>query len=150
MKILMLMVYAMSQDVALCCCALFAGGACYVSLVEQPTILRARKDLTGAYILLAQPRPAVFETAFAAIGALAGIMAGISGSAGWWLAGGLLLAAAFVFRLAMVGPQTRRILEIGLHGDLDDAHEHLERLEKLHAVQSLLGLGALFTFIFGT
>ena len=150
MKMLMVMLYAMSQDVALCCCALFAGGSCYVSLVEQPTILRAREDLTGAYILLAQPRPAVFETAFAAFGALAGIVAGISGSAGWWLAGGLLLATAFVYRLAVIGPQTRRILEMGLHGDLDNAHGQLKRLAKLHAAQSLLGLGALFTFIFGT
>lgn len=144
----MLLIQAMSQNVALCCCALFAGGACYVSLVEQPTIQSTRNDLTAAYLLLAQPRPGWYAGFFAVVGGLAGIAAGVSSGSGWWLVGGILLMMAAVLQLAVLGPQTRSVFASALNGELDGAPEPLQRLARLHGVQSLLGLGALFLFIY--
>ena len=148
MQTLMLLIQAMSQNVALCCCALFAGGACYVSLVEQPTIQGTRNDLTAAYLLLAQPRPSWYAGIFAVLGGLAGIAAGVSSGSDWWLTGGILLAMAAVLQLGVLGPQTRKLFTSAGNGELDDAPKPLQYLARLHGVQSLLGLGALFLFIY--
>jgi hypothetical protein len=147
MQALMLLIQAMSQNVALCCCALFAGGACYVSLVEQPALQGNRNDLTAAYLLLAQPRPGIYAGFFALVGGLTGIAAGASAGSHWWLAGGVLLMVAAVLQLGVLGPQTRRLLASVVNGEMDGAQEPLERLARLHGAQSLLGLGALFLFI---
>lgn len=148
MQALWFLFQAVSQNVALCCCALFAGGACYVSLVEQPTMLGGRNDLTPAYILLAQPRPGIYATTFAALGGLAGVVAGITASSLLWLGGGLLLLAAMLFQLGLVRAQTRIVLEMATAGEIH--HAPLQGLARLHALQSLLGLGALFVFILAT
>ena len=148
MQALMLLIQAMSQNVALCCCALFAGGACYVSLVEQPALQGTRNDLTAAYLLLAQPRPGMYAGFFALVGGLTGIAAGASSGSHWWLVGGILLMVAAVLQLGMIGPQTRSLLSGVRDGELDGAQEPLQRLARLHGVQSLLGLGALFLFIY--
>lgn len=134
---------------ALCCCALFAGGACYVSLVEQPTILGNRSDPVSAYFLLAQPRPGLYSTSFAALGGLAGLTAGISASSGWWLAGGILLSLAAIVQFGAVRPRTRELLDIAVRGEQGEVTEQLQSLARLHALQSILGLGALMVSILG-
>jgi len=147
MQAMMLLIQAISQNVALCCCALFTGGACYVSLVERPALQGTRNDLTAAYLLLAQPRPGMYAGFFALLGGLTGIAAGVSSGSYWWLAGGILLMAAAVVQLAVLGPQTRSLLAIVADSELNDAQELLLRLARVHGVQSLLGLVALFLFI---
>jgi hypothetical protein len=141
-----LLIQFASQNIALLCCALFAGAATYVSLVEQPTIIAGGTELTGAYVLLAQPRPVFFQTFFAAVGGLAGISAGITGGTAWWLAGGVVLVFAVGFQLAIVLPETRRLFQ----GDMVDPKKVtavFRKLAVLHAVQSLAGLAALSMFI---
>ena len=136
-----------SQNIALLCCALFAGAALYVSLVEQPAIAAGGAQATGAYVLLAQPRPMFFHTFFASVGALAGITAGVTGGVILWLAGGLVLTFATMFQLAVVLPETRRLFKADLIADPEKATDVLTRLTKLHAVQSITGLVALSMFI---
>lgn len=148
MQALWFLVQAVAQNVALCCCALFAGGACYVSLVEQPTILENRRDLTPAYILLAQPRPGLYSGSFAALGGLAGVIAGVTASSLLWLGGGLLLLLAMLCQLGLVRQQTRIVLDQATGGEVHAAP--LQVLARLHAVQSFFGLGALFLFILAT
>lgn len=136
------------QNIALCCCALFAGAATYISLVEHPTMIEGGTELTGTYILTAQPRPAFFQTFFAVVGSLAGITAGVTGTAVWWLAGGLVLGIAAFFHLAVVMPETRRLVASATSGDAKESGSvSIKRLTILHAVQSLAGLAALFMFI---
>ena len=136
-----------SQNIALLCCALFAGAALYVSLVEQPAIAAGGAQATGAYVLLAQPRPMFFHTFFASVGALAGITAGVTGGVILWLAGGLVLTFATMFQLAVVLPETRRLFQADLIADPEQASGVLSKLAKLHAVQSLVSLAALSMFI---
>jgi hypothetical protein len=138
MQSAMLLVQAMAYNVALCCGALFAGAAVYISLVEQPTILEGGRD-TGVYLLFAQPRPAVFLISFATVGGVAGLAAGIAGGAPWWLAGGVALLVAAALQQGAVIPATRGLAD----GDV----AALKRLARLHAVQSLAGLAALSLFI---
>lgn len=142
-----LLIQFVSQNIALLCCALFAGAAAYVSLVEQPTIIAGGTELTGAYLLLAQPRPVFFQTFFAAVGGLAGITAGVTGGAVLWLAGGVVLVFAVLFQLAVVLPATRRLFETDLTADPEKTSGMLRNLTRLHAMQSLAGLASLSMFI---
>jgi hypothetical protein len=145
-----LLIQFVSQNIALLCCALFAGAAAYVSLVEQPTIVAGGTELTGAYLLLAQPRPVFFQTFFAAVGALAGIAAGVTGGAVLWLAGGIVLSFAVLFQLAVVLPATRRLFDADLIADPEKTSGVLRKLTRLHAMQSLAGLASLLMFILKT
>ena len=150
MQSTILLIHATSQNIALFCCAMFAGATTYIGLVEQPTIVRAGRELTGAYILLAQPRPAIFQISFAVIGAIAGIVAGITGNAAWWFAGGVALGLTALFHQVVVMPETRRLLEIALNANDDDNIDAnlLKKLSRLHAAESLAGMAALFMFIY--
>jgi hypothetical protein len=142
-----LLVQFASQNIALLCCALFAGAATYISLVEQPTIIAGGTELSGTYVLLAQPRPVFFQAFFGVAGSLAGIAAGVTGNAVLWLAGGLVLGFAVLFQLAVVLPETRRLLDADLAADPKKASAMFKKLTKLHAVQSLAGLASLSMFI---
>ncbi len=148
MQATLLLVQYVSQNIALFCCALFAGAATYVSLVEQPAIRDAGRDMAGTYVLLAQPRPVLFQTFFSSVGALAGISAGVAGSGTWWLAGGLVLSTAALFQIFAVMPEMRQLAQLGNNADAGKSRsEPQEKLTRLHAIQSLAGLVALFTFI---
>lgn len=148
MQSTLLLVQFASQNIALFCCALFAGAATYVSLVEYPTMVEGGRELTGTYTLLAQPRPVFFQASFAVIGSLAGISAGVTGTSVWWLAGGLVLGIAALLHLFVVMPETRRLIETSESGNQEVRESvSLGRLAGLHAMQSLAGLAALFIFI---
>src|SRR3990172_5294952 len=75
-----------SQNIALFCCALFAGAATYVSLVEHPAMTEGGAKLASTYLLTSHPRPVVFQTSFGDIGSLTGILAGLAG--GFFLGAG--------------------------------------------------------------
>ncbi|HLE65877.1 MAG TPA: hypothetical protein VI730_01905 [Burkholderiales bacterium] len=143
----LLLVQFASQNIALFCCALFAGAATYVSLVEHPTMTEGGLKLEGIYLLTSHPRPVVFQTSFGTIGSLSGILAGLAGADLWWSAGGGVLAAATLLQVFAVIPLSRRILDIDPQSDPRNAIPLYETLTKLHAAQSLAGLAALFIFI---
>jgi len=142
-----LLIQYASQNIALLSCALFAGASCYVSLVEQPTIVAGGTELSGTYVLLAQPRPAFFQTFFAAIGGLAGVAVGIAGEMAPWLAGGLILCFAALFQVAVVLPATRRLVETDPGADRGKVARAFRGLARRHAVQSLAGLVSLSIYI---
>jgi membrane associated rhomboid family serine protease len=135
------------KPVALFCCALFAGASTYISLVEHPTIVHGGTELVGSYLLFAKPRPAIFQTSFAAIGALAGIAAGMVGAGWWWVLGGLLMGFSTLFYVFAVLPQTRRLLDVDLNRERAIALGSIKKLVALHATQTLSSLAALFVYI---
>jgi hypothetical protein len=147
MSSILLLIQFASQNIALLCAALFAGAATYISLVERPAIARGGPELTGTYLLLAQPRPMFFQTFFAAAGGLAGIAAGITGNAALWLAGGLVLVFAVLIQLVAVLPETRRLFQSDLSADPGKAFNLHRNLTRFHSSQTLAGLASLAIFI---
>src|SRR2546427_12594003 len=91
-----LLVQFASQNIALFCCALFAGAATYVSLVEHPRLDEGEAELADTTLVAAHPRPAIFQAALGVVGSLAAMLAGSAAGAMWWLAGGAVLGAAGV------------------------------------------------------
>jgi len=150
MTSMLLMLQAISQNIALLCCALFAGGSIYISLVEDPSTTEGGTELAGTYLLTAHPRPAIFQASFATVAALAGILTGLAGGAIWWAVGGAVLGIAALMHLFVVIPTTRRLSEVDPTADLERTDKLLARLAKLHAALSLASLAALFIFIMNT
>src|SRR3989454_7880414 len=90
----LLLVQFASQNIALFCCALFAGAATYVSLVEHPRLDEGEAELADTTLLASHPRPAIFQAALGVVGSLAAMLAGSTAGAVWWLAGGAGLGGA--------------------------------------------------------
>ena len=147
MSPLLLMVQAISQYMALFCCALFAGATTYICLVEDPATSEAGPELAGLYALTAHPRPAIFLGSTAVVAALAGILHAMAGGSAWWLVGGLVQAIASLVYLFMVIPEARRIGGVAAADQHADMASATARLKLLHAAVSLGGLAALFIFI---
>ncbi len=143
----LLMVQAMSQNVALFCSAIFAGSSIYVSLVETPATLQGGMEMAKAYRLWVHPRPAIVQASFAGLAAVAGILTGVVAGSIYWVAGGIVSAFALILHIAVVIPDTRRLNNIDLASDPKRVDRLLTRLARLHAALSLAGLGALFIFI---
>src|SRR5437762_5735109 len=91
-----------SQNIALFCCALFAGAATYVSLVEHPKLDKGEAELADTIVLASHPRPATFQAALGAIGSLAAILAGTAAGTTWWLAGGGVVGGTALWQLFAV------------------------------------------------
>jgi hypothetical protein len=147
MNTTLILVQFASQNVALFCCALVAGAAVYVSLVEHPAIAEAGGKLAVGYLLFSQPRPVLYQGAFGVIGGIAGIVAGIAGGDFSRLAGGVMLLVSTLYQLTVVVPATRKVTSLAASDQAAELPRRLARLSRINAVQSLGSLAALLIFI---
>jgi hypothetical protein len=143
----LLLIQYTGQNMALLCCALFAGAATYISLVEHPAIAEGGARLTGAYLLMAHPRPVIFQFSFGAVGAFTGFLAGVASKSSWWVAGALLLAAAALLHLFLVQPTLRNMRDIDPQTEPQLLRDSFARLRKVHAAISIASLVSLSVFI---
>jgi len=143
----LLLIQYICQNIALLCCALFAGAATYISLVEHPAIAEGGARLTGAYLLMAHPRPVIFQFSFGAIGALAGFLAGIASASPWWAGAAVLLGGATLLHLFLVQPTLRGMREIDPQTEPRVLRDSFARLRKFHAAISIASLVSLSVFI---
>jgi hypothetical protein len=126
-------------QIALLIAALFAGAALFVSVAEHPARIEA-----GPEAGLAQWKPSYRRAKFLQ-GCLA-LIGGVIAFCIWWrslnqlwLIGSLLLLANWPFTLLAVMKLNRR-LESAEPGP--ETSELLTRWGRLHAIRTLLGLGA--------
>ena len=129
--------------VALVAAALFAGAALYINVAEHPA-----RSLLDAQSAVAQWAPSYHRATWMQVPlALASAAAGI---AVWlivgevaWLAGAVLIGAVVPFTFIGVMPTNRLLLAIHAKRSADDdARALLARWNRLHAVRTLLSLGA--------
>jgi hypothetical protein len=146
----LILVQTITQNFALMCCALYAVAATYVSLVERPAIAASGHYVASAYILFSQPRPTIFQTIFAAVGGISGILAGWASTNFWWLAGGIILLCAALFTLFVVAPESRDLRPAAPDADDAELNAKLVILSRLYAMQAIAGLAALFIYIMKT
>lgn len=148
MTSILLMIQSMSQNIALFCCALFAGGSIYISLVEDPATSEGGTEFASSFLLWTYPRPAIVQVVFAVTAALAGTLTGFASGVIGWVIGGMILGIAALLHLFVVLPETRRLTNVDLTADPIHTARVLARLARVHAALSLLSLAALFIFIF--
>jgi Anthrone oxygenase len=135
------------EVVAVLASGLFAGAAVYINLVEHPARVQCGTELAVAEFGPSYHRATFLQVSLAITGLVAGTGAWISGSGLGWLFGGVALGAVIPFTLLVIFPTNKRILDPALDRRSQLAGELLNRWARLHAVRSVLGLGAFVLFV---
>jgi hypothetical protein len=121
----------MVELIATFAAGLWTGAALYIGIAEHPAALKVGLGFATEYFRHMSKRTAPLMMILAAIGAVAGIVAWISGDGMLWLIGGIILAAMFPFTAILIVPTNLALLRI-------DADHAPERAAALHARWGLM------------
>jgi hypothetical protein len=128
--------------VATFACALFAGAAVYISLVEHPARLSCGTEAAARQWAPSYRRATVMQASLAVLAGLGGVVTWFHGEGSAWLWGGLLILAVVPFTLLGIRPTNDRLLAPGRDLASAETTELLVRWGRLHAVRSILALAA--------
>jgi len=128
-------------------CAIFAGAAIYINLVEHPARMSCGTELAATEWAPSYKRATVMQAPLAILGFLFAVAAWLNGATVWWLVGGVLLGLVVPFTLIVLMPTNKRLLSPELDKGSREAQQMLERWNRLHMVRSLLGIVALVIFL---
>ena len=130
--------------IAIAASALFAGGALYVSLVEQPGRMEAGVRIALAEFGPSYRRAAPWQGGNALVALAAGIAAAAVRAELLWAIGGIATGLVVPWTLVVMMPLNHRLLE---PHDLDEERGEalLRRWARLHWIRSLLGGAGLVT-----
>jgi hypothetical protein len=135
---------ALAGLLALAAAAAFAGAAFYVNVAEQP----ARRALDEPAMLVqwrrSYERAAIMQAALALVAGVLGIIAFAYRKDWQWMAGAIVILAAWPWTLLVVMPVNRRLKAGGATGEIRSL---IERWGHLHAVRSALGLAATLLYL---
>lgn len=130
---------------------LFAGASVYINLVEHPARVQCGPEVAVREFGPSYRRATVMQASLAIIGLIAGVAAWIGGRGIGWLVGGVALGSVIPFTLLVILPTNKRLLSPTLDYRSQQASDLLARWARLHAVRSVLSLGAfaLFAYLLG-
>ena len=127
----------------------FAGGACFISLVEHPARLQC-----GVEFAIQEFRPS-FGRAHRMMAGLAfvafalGLTAWLQGAGLIWLVGGLLMVANGPWTAVLIRPLNVQLLDPGLNISSTRAADLIARWGRYHLVRSALGCTGFVLFVVG-
>jgi hypothetical protein len=132
---------------ALIVAAVFTGAAFYINFAEQP----ARLTLDDS-ALLAEWKPAytrgfVMQASLAMIGSVLGAIAFWQFGGYAWPVGAVLLFANWPYTMIAIMPTNKVLMATAPENAGPDSRALIERWALLHAVRTLLGLGATIAFL---
>ncbi len=136
-----------TQFVAAICCAIFAGAAIYINLVEHPARMSCGTQIAAVVWAPSYKRATVMQAPLAIVSFLAGISAWLLGGGIMWLAGAMLIGSVVPFTFIAIMPTNHRLLEPGRDLASDETRTLLVKWNKLHAVRSVLSLLALVAYL---
>ena len=135
------------QFVAILSCALFAGAAAYVNLVEHPARMQCGTALATTVFGPSYRRATVMQASLA-------LVATVSALGAWWLVGsvlwiigGLLIFAVVPFTLLVILPTNKQLLAPNLDRAAPATHRLLVRWGRLHAVRTAASFAATILFL---
>lgn len=126
---------------------LFAGAAVYINLVEHPARVQCGTVLAVTEFGPSYHRATLMQVSLAITGLVAGTGAWSSGSGLGWLFGAVTLGSVITFTLVVIFPTNKKLLDPALDRTSELAGELLDRWARLHAVRSILSLGAFILFV---
>ena len=129
-------------------CALFAGAAVYINLVEHPARLSCGTEVAARQWALSYQRATVMQVSLAVVATLAGLAQWLRGEGAPWLLGALLIVSVIPFTLIAILPTNKRLLEPGRDNSSGETRQLLEVWGRLHAVRSLLSVAATLTYLY--
>ena len=99
-----------AEFVAVLACALFAGAAIYIALVEHPARMQCGVEMAATEFAPSYRRATVMQATCAVMGLASSVAAWLSGASSWWLVAGILLGSVIPFTLIAILPTNRRLL----------------------------------------
>jgi hypothetical protein len=138
---------ATMQFLATLACAMFAGAAIYINVVEHPARMSCGTEVAATEWAPSYKRATWMQAPLAVLGSVCAVLAWLAGSNIWWLIGGVLLGLVVPFTFLVIMPTNARLLSPDLDKRLEETGQLLERWNKLHGVRSLLSGVALVIFL---
>lgn len=134
-------------QLALLAASVFAGAAMYVSVVEHPA--RAQLDDRAALIEWkpAYKRGFAMQAPLAVAGFVLGLIAWWQAGSWLWLAGAVVLIAAWPYTLIVIRPTNNRLMGIAPNAAGAESRALLDRWARLHAVRTVIGCVAAVLFL---
>jgi uncharacterized membrane protein len=135
------------EFVAVFGCALFAGAALYINLVEHPARMECGPALATTVFGPSYRRATRLQATLA-------VVACISALSSWWttrdlswLAGTILIGSVVPLTLLVILPTNKQLLDPSLDRGSEKAQQLLVLWARLHAVRTVCSLMALVIFL---
>jgi len=141
------MFQASMEFVATLTCAIFAGAALYINIVEHPARMACGTEVAAHQWAPSYERATWMQAPLAIVGSLCAVFAWLAGGSIWWLLGGMLLGLVVPFTLVVIMPTNKRLLSPNLDQRSEEAQQLLEKWNQLHGVRSALSILALVIFL---
>ena len=138
---------ASMEFVATLACAIFAGAALYINLVEHPARMTCGTEIAVRQWAPSYKRATWMQAPLAVVGFLCATLAWLAGSSIWWLLGGTLLGLVVPLTFAVILPTNKRLLSPDLDQRSEETQQLLEKWNQLHGVRSGLSTIALIIFL---
>jgi len=135
------------EFIATLSCALFAGAAIYVNLVEHPARMGCGTKLAATVWAPSYARATVMQAPLAIVSLLSGLAAWLLGGSTLWAVGAVLIGLVVPFTFVAIMPTNKQLLAPGRDLALAETRALLETWAKLHAVRSVLSFAATLIFI---
>ncbi|HYE95294.1 MAG TPA: DUF1772 domain-containing protein [Rubricoccaceae bacterium] len=137
----------LAEFLAVIACALFAGAAVYINLVEHPARLSFGTAIAATQWAPSYKRATVMQVPLAVLAAVGGALRWAVGGDVWWLVGALLILAVIPFTVLIILPTNNRLLEPQRDRASAETQRLLEGWGRLHAVRSVMSVAALGLFV---
>ena len=132
---------------ALTTAALFAGAAIYISVAEQP----ARLDLESPAMLAqwqeSYPRASIMQAGLAIISCALGLLAFMFSYDWRWLLGAALIILPWPYTMFLIMPTNKILKSSSPAQATEDTHSLIRQWGLLHAVRTILGVGAVVAYL---
>jgi len=135
------------QLAATLACALFAGAALYINLVEHPARMQCGTTLASTVFAPSYKRASVMQVTLALIATMSAMASWWFGGSALWIIGALLIFAVIPFTLLIILPTNKQLLAPGPQYESAHTQRLLVRWGQLHAVRTLASLAATVTFL---
>jgi len=135
------------EFIATLSCALFAGAAIYVNLVEHPARMGCGTKLAATVWAPSYARATVMQAPLAIVSLLSGLAAWLLGGSTLWAVGAVLIGLVVPFTFVAIMPTNKQLLAPGRDLASAETRALLETWAKLHAVRSVLSFAATLIFI---
>jgi hypothetical protein len=128
-------------------CALFAGAALYINIVEHPARMSCGTEAAVTEWVPSYSRATWMQAPLAVSAFVCAAGAWLAGSTVWWLVGGVMLGLVVLFTLVFMMPTNKLLMSSSLDRGSDEARMLMVRWNRLHGVRTALGVVALVLFL---
>ena len=138
---------AVVEFIAVVSCALFAGAAIYINLVEHPARMGCDTKTAATVWAPSYKRATVMQASLAILSFLAGVAAWLLGGGFLWFVGAVLIGLVVPFTFIAIMPTNQQLLAPGRDLASSETRALVEKWGRLHAVRSLLSFIAAVVFV---